>query len=136
MKRKIIFIAAVFIVFIFINNNNIFSQTNINKSNGTLEILAIYNPEFIVFRYEKSKNIKEIEIYLVDGANNYQSSRQRGMPSVKKDNNGNSIDMIETWAMNFAIPASEPFFKAKRIKFVVDGVTMFYNVEKAAWEAN
>ena len=102
-------------------------------------IIALYVPDFIAFRPAKSIEIKKLEVFLVDGTKSFKAYKVSAEPiKIEDDDDGNKIgvfyDETEIRAMNFNIPSTEHFFKAKKIKFVADGKNMYYNLEKSEWE--
>jgi len=118
------------------NNNE--SKSNESKSNGTLEIIAIYEPDFVVFRPAEGKRIKTYSVFFNSDTKSFKALHTKALyidiEQVDGKMQSTCTDKSEIRAMNFNIPSSESFFKALKIKFIVDGEEMYYNIEKSEWE--
>ena len=107
------------------------------KSNGTLEIVAIYAPDFIVVKPAAGKEIKMVEAWFVGDSRSFKASKLNAI-SVKVEPGKwatTFTDETEIRLMNFNIPTS-PHFEAQKIKFVADGKEMYYHLAKSEWESN
>ncbi|MCL2760801.1 MAG: tetratricopeptide repeat protein [Desulfuromonadales bacterium] len=121
-----------------IKHNTAFAQGAVGKSNGTLDILAVFPPHFIAFKPAHGAEIRNIDVYFVS-ENGFQQSVQAGTLSYKRantetvQNSGPEVvytDKTEIYAMGFD-PLSN--FEAQKIKFVVDGKEMFFDIVGAKW---
>jgi len=131
-------ISVVLFLGVLLGSAPAFAQGKDKKSNGTLEIVALYIPDFVVFKPAKGKEIKEVTVYLVDGTKSFRAYKVSAHSvKIEVDKNGGLkstyIDSTEIRAMNFNIPTTE-YFSAKKIKFVADTQEMYYNLEKSEWE--
>ena len=138
MKKKILIVTALFITIFAISSNQMFAQETSNKSNGTLEIIALYVPDFIVFKPAKGQKVKTYSVYLVSGTKSYRALKTSGLyldvEMVDGEMKTTCTDKSELRAMNFDIPSTETFFKPQKIKFVADDKEMFYDLTKSAWD--
>lgn len=108
------------------------------KSNGTLEIIAVYAPDFLVFTVAEGQEIQEVAVYFVSASDSFRARKMKmSNVTVKDAKNGkwdtSFTDETEIRAMDFNVPDNS-FFAATRIKFVVDGTDMFYDLEKDRWK--
>jgi hypothetical protein len=138
-KPLLVVTSVVFSLAILLGSAPAFAQGKDRKSNGTLEIVALYVPDFVVFKPAKGKEIKEVVVYLVDETKSFQANKVSAVSvkiEVSKDGSLKSTftDATEIRAMNFNIPSSPPLFNTKKIKFVADTREMYYNLEKSEWE--
>jgi len=109
-----------------------FDQNVIHKSNGTLEIVAIYAPDFIILKPAKGKEFKAIAAYFVSGKTSYQASLIRGLAvSIDKDWKATYTDESEVRFSNFNTPID---YVPQKIRFVVDKKEMFFDVARSRWE--
>ena len=105
-----------------------------DKSNGTLEIIALYTPDFIVFKPAKGKKFKEYSVHFVSGSKNYGAFKTTALKvdvDVAKNFQVTFTDESEIRAL-FNI--SDNSFKAEKIKFIVDGKEMYYDLNQSKWE--
>lgn len=140
MKNKILLLAIVTVATV----GNVWSQTGSNaqniseegKSNGTIEIVALYVPDFVAFRPAKGKECKEWETWFIsEKGDSIRSFLTKGLRLniEMKDGNMQAIctDKSEVHAL-FNI--QDNFFKASKIKFIIDKKEMFYNLADGGWE--
>jgi len=116
-------------------------QNNEDKSlsNGTLEILTINIPDSIVFKCVEGKISKKSNVYACLVYNGKEIAPEKIVADpvlIKLDTKGSFTDVSYTdetkfYARNFNVNANA---RIEKIKFVVDGATMFYNLEKSKWE--
>jgi hypothetical protein len=138
--KSLLTIASVALFFgILLGSAPVFAQETDKKSNGTLEIVALYVPDFIAVKPAKGKEIKEVAVHLVDGTTSFRANKVSAAPiKVEVGKSGDwkttYTDETEIRAMNFDISSTAPFFNTKKIKFVVDGKEMYYDLEKSEWE--
>jgi len=138
MNTKPIVLTIVFTVVLMLSNSQVFAQGSKNKSNGTLEILDIYVPDFIAFKPVKGVEFKNVDVYLIAGTKSYGAG--------KKTAKGLNITMAESGiletihtehsevhVMIFDTPSTSNFV-IEKIKFVVDDKEMFYNLIENKWE--
>jgi hypothetical protein len=104
-----------------------------------LEIIALYLPDFVVFKPADSTEFKEYSVSLVDGMKSYKALKTKALRiNIHHDKNGkmqtscNNNSEIRT--MNFDIPSSDSLFETKKIKFVIDGKEIYYDVNRSQWE--
>jgi len=133
-KKNLVAIVAIIGMTVF----SAYSQGN--KSNGTLEIVSVNIPDSIVFTPSSEVEIEtgKLEVFLVSGLKTLQTglsavSAPGGLKMYVK--NGEFVsaftDKTTFYVKNFDIPAD---FKAEKIKFVVEGKEMYYNLAKSEWE--
>jgi len=141
MKSKVLILKALFIAFSAMNSNQMLAQNNESKSNGILEIVAVYAPDFIVVKPAKGKEIKNVEAWFVDETKSYKALKINALSvSVEIEKSGKLLstftDETEIRMMGFNISSSS-FFKAQKIRFMVDGTSeMYYNIARSEWELN
>jgi len=122
---------------IYINPALVQNDEDKSISNGTLEILTISVPDSIVFKFVEGKISKKSKVYACLVYNGKEISPKEIVASpvlLKADKNGydtSYTDETKFYVRNFYIDANA---KVEKIKFVVDGATMFYNLEKSKWE--
>ena len=138
MKCKISILTTLLIIFSVMNCNQALAQNNENKSNGTLEMLALYVPDFIAFKPAEGQTIETYSVFLVSGTKSYQALKTKSLYLDIKMVDGKlqstCTDKSEIRAMNFDIPNSEINFKPEKIKFVIDNIEMYYDLTKSEWE--
>jgi len=119
------------------NNGDTLRTNSGDKSNGTLEIVTLYLPDFIVCKPAVGQKMKNVEVYLV-GDNSWDKSYKASKivtDPVIYDGAGTwwTTDKSEIRAI-FDIPRNDVLFKPKKIKFVVDGKEMYYDLSASKWE--
>lgn len=104
------------------------SQDGKSQSNGMFEMLAVYAPDFVLFKRVTDKEIKQVDVYFVfgetsaKGLRSYYTGKKAGVENQYRITNFDIPDLL--------LLTSD----AEKIKIVVDGVEMFYNINEAKWE--
>jgi len=111
---------------------------NINsKSNGTIEIIGIYLPDSIVFKPAEGIEIatEKLHATLLSATESLVPNSFSVSGSLKLNFNGGLIYTDNTKLvikdLNYSVD-----FKPQKIKFIVDGKEMIYDITKFEWESN
>jgi len=103
------------------------------KSNGVLEIIAFYAPEFVAFRAVGGKEFKKIDVFFYGRADIAKAS------NVKVFGDRNVIHAADFKNVSHGSAHSnrsaDLSFKAREIRFRIDGEDMRYNLETSQWES-
>ncbi|MDR1172598.1 MAG: hypothetical protein LBL24_09110 [Bacteroidales bacterium] len=107
---------------------------NVHKSNGTLNILTVYAPDFIIFKPAEGNKIKRVAVSFVSGKRSYRGARISAT-AISLDKNFEIVysDKSEISISGFDAPDD---FEAQEIRFVVDGKAMYYDLAQSAWESD
>ena len=135
MKQKII-LAAFLIAALAMDVTQATAQNS--KSNGTIEIIALFVPDSVMFKPAAGVKIKfgDLNVSLVSGtesveARNYHLSGTFGIKMNMDETEYIFNDGTLLNAVNFNPPAD---FKPKKIKFEVAGKKMFYDIALSEWD--
>jgi len=134
MKKKKIIVVALFYALSVMCSNILLGQ---DISNGKLDIKALYIPDFIVFKPSAEQEFKEYAVFLVSGTNNYNAIITKG--------SGLKVEMVDGKFLSTATDKSEirvifnisepgSIVEIQKVKFVIDGEELYYNIEKSEWE--
>ena len=142
MKKKIFILTALFIAIFAIGNNRALAQESENqknKSNGIVEILSVNIPDSIVFRPAEGQVFKSgtISVFLISDTTIVFSEDLVILGEIVLiTENGKTIytfdNKCKLYAKGFEIPED---FETKKIQFIVEGKTMYYNLIEDEWES-
>lgn len=106
-------------------------------SNGTLEILALNLPDSVIYKPAEGQVFESgtVSEYLVYNTTNILAKERRVSGTVMlSSENGNTTWKFGDQSRVVAIFDLPEGFKAQKIKFVVAGKEMYYNIAKSNWE--
>ena len=132
MNRRIFILTTLFIVLSAAFGNRVSAQSNDSKNNGTLEIIALCLPDTIVFKPAAGVKIPTEELYVsfISGEESFIPESFSVSGNVGLNSNFGLIYGNDTKLT--AVNTSG--LKPQKIKFVVSGKEMFYDVAKSKWE--
>ena len=134
MKKLIVILSAT--ILFFAANNNTFAQSDNNTtSNGIIEIIDVYTPHFVAFRFVQWEDVKKVTVYFISGREELQAEvTQAKNINIGKDWETSYSEKTIITALRSSFPNT---FRLEKLKFIVDGIEIFYNVSKEGeyyWE--
>jgi Thiol:disulfide interchange protein len=132
MNRFFFSLTVLFLVLSTTFGNQVSAQSNDSKSNGTLEIITLSLPDSIVFKPTTGISIPAEELYVsfISGEESFAPEFFSVSGTVGLSFDGGFIYRNET----ALIVKNTSNLKPQKIKFVVSGQEMFYDVAKLEWE--
>ena len=138
MKRKIVVLTTMMIAFFMATNNHASAQDNDSKSNGIIEIIALFIPDSVVFKPAEGIEIAfdSLSVFLVSEERSYECGNYNlnGSFNVEFSNGRTKYTFVNETrlrAFDFKAPID---FKAQKIKFVVGKKDLIYDIINSKWE--
>jgi len=141
MERKILILVTVLTVFTA-SKHQACAQSMGNKSNGILEIISLHIPDSVIFKPAKGIEIESWKLYvsLVSDTTIFWAdySTAEGVMKLSPDGffSNRRIFLDETEKIRFYSFKAPSDFEAKKVKFVVDGKEMIYDLVNFEWESS
>jgi len=118
-------------------SNQALAQSDDNESNGALEIVALYVPDFIVVKPTAGAKIKKWAVWLIskDGKSFPAFKTEAIGVKIKMDAKNNlEATITEEAELRAMFNITDNLFQAAEIKFVLDGKELFYDLDAKEWE--
>ena len=123
-------------IIIPVNEDQSLTQSNVNKSNGTLEIISIHAPDSVTFIPAKGIEIQswKLEVYLISESTTLEARYYAASGETKLSPSGQGIFSDRNESVSALFINAPADFKTQKIKFVVDGQEMIFDLDKNEWE--